>query len=249
MNRYLLYLNKLSHTLKFGGLLALLVLDLYAEANIKQTTKFNNPFIIKGSEIINQKANFKMLEIGLEVKAKTQTSIYIYALKSFDLDPNLTFKEKKEAIKNKKQQIIRDNNLSKSYAMIIYADKDKYVTIVHSHNLDGKIDVDAILDEYVVPLIASFDKNSKLAKITAGLFNGYAEIADEIADAYGVKFKTNISSNNKTFSDIWRKIMYVIIISGIIAYFIAIRRQKKYLESVENEKNKNTNKEESSKED
>lgn len=188
---------------------------------------FQNPFILKGSDIINQKANFKMLEIGLEVKAKTQTSIYVYAVKSFGLDPKLTFKQKKEAIHNIKQKIIQDNNLTKSYAMIIYADKDKYVTIINSKNLDGKIDGDDILDGYIIPLVASFDKNSKLAKITAGLFNGYAEVADEVANAYNVKLETNISSDNKTISDIWRPMMYFMVITGIIAYFIAIRRHKK----------------------
>ena len=188
---------------------------------------FNNPFILKGSEIINQKANYKMFEIGSEVKEKTNTSIYIYAVKSFNLDPKLTFKEKKEKISQIKQKIIVDNNLTGSYALIIYSDKDKYVTIENSKNLEGKIDKDNILDDYIIPLVASFDKNSKLAKITAGLFNGYAEVADEVANAYNVKLEKNISSDNKTISDIWRPIMYFMVISGLIAYFIAIRRQKK----------------------
>jgi hypothetical protein len=209
-----------------------------------------NQYILRGSEIINPKANIKILDIGNEVFSKTGVSIYVYVVKTFNINSNITFQQKKEKIQNIKKTILRDNNISKSYAMIIYADTDKYVTIINSKNLDGRIDKDNILDDYIIPLIASFDKNSKSSKITAGIFNGYAEIADEVAKANNVELKTNISSDNKMISDIWRKVMYFLVISGIIAYLIADRRYKKLIkEHEENEKNKNTNKEESSKED
>ena len=40
-----------------------------------------------------------------------------------------------------------------------------------------------ILDGYVVPLLASKDKNTLFAKVSAATLNGYAAIADILAES------------------------------------------------------------------
>ncbi len=58
------------------------------------------------------------------------------------------------------------------------------------------IDKDSILDRHIVsPVWQSKDKNSLYAKVSAAMLNGYASIADEIAESRGIELKSSIGNS------------------------------------------------------
>ena len=84
-----------------------------------------------------------------------------------------------------------------------------------------------ILEGYIVPLLASQDKNTLFAKVSAATLNGYAAIADTLAEAKQIKLETSIGNAGKVSSTIWRVLMYTLVVLGLLAYTYAILRKRK----------------------
>ena len=103
-----------------------------------------------------------------------------------------------------------------------------HVNLLRSKDLVKALDKDDILDSYVIPLLASKDKNSTLAKVSAAVLNGYDEIAAQIVKSKGLeKLDSALGDSGRTFSAIWRVLMYSLVLFGIIAYTFIILRSKK----------------------
>lgn len=114
-----------------------------------------------------------------------------------------------------------------SYAILVISIDQKYANILMSDNLKKQIDKDEILDGYVIPLLASKDKNSLFSKTSAATLNGYAQIADSIASQQNIKLVSSIGSAGKTASSIWKVFMYFLVLTGIISYTVIVMRQRK----------------------
>ena len=97
-----------------------------------------------------------------------------------------------------------------------------------SKDLESIIDKDDILDGYVIPLLASKDKNTLFAKTSAASLNGYAQIADSIAKNANIKLESSIGSEGKTAGTLWRVFIYTLVVFGIIAYTLIVMRERRY---------------------
>lgn len=185
---------------------------------------FANEFILNDDNLIDSRAKEKINQIGNEVRSKLNVNIYIYAKSSLKLDENMDRKDKFDYIKNYEKEIIPA--LKKPYVLLTMSVEDMYVNLLYTKNLNQIIDKDDILDGYVVPLLASKDKNTLFAKVSASMLNGYAAIADTIAEKRDIKLETSIGNEGKVSSTIWRVLMYFLIISGLLAYTYAVLRKK-----------------------
>ncbi len=79
----------------------------------------------------------------------------------------------------------------------------------------------------LLPLLASKDKNSLFAKASAAILNGYAAIADIIADSRNIELKSSIGSSGKVAGTIWKVFMYTLIVVGLLLYTFAVLRRRK----------------------
>ncbi len=114
-----------------------------------------------------------------------------------------------------------------SFVILFLAVEQKYINIIYSDDMTGIIDKDDIIDGYMVPLLASYDKNKRLAKVSASVLNGVAQIGDEIADAKNIELKSSIGSVGKTTGTIWTMFVYTLVLFSIVAYFFIILRERK----------------------
>lgn len=185
---------------------------------------FAKGYILNHDGLIDPRAEEKINQIGNEAKEKLGVNIYIYAKQELGLDENLDTKEKLKYIDNFEKQIIPV--LKKPYVLLTMSVEDTHVNLLHSKNLENVLDKDDILDGYVVPLLASKDKNTLFAKVSASMLNGYAAIADTIAEDKNIKLESSIGSQGKVSSTIWRVLMYFMIISGLLAYTYAVLKKK-----------------------
>ena len=186
---------------------------------------FAQGFIINDDKLIDDRAKEKINQIGDEVKSKLGVNVYVYVKSTLGLDENIKTKEKIDIIKNNESQII--STLEKPYVLLSVYVEETQVSLLFSDELKTIIDKDEILDGYVVPLLASKDKNTLFAKVSASSLNGYAAISDTIAESKNIKLESSIGSAGKVSSTIWRVLMYTIIILGLFAYTYAVLIKRK----------------------
>jgi hypothetical protein len=182
-------------------------------------------FILNDDKLIDDRAAIKINEIGAEVKSKLGVNIYVYAKSNLGLDANVKTKDKIDFIKNTENQIV--STLEEPYVLLTIAVEETHVNLLFSDDLKEIIDKNDILDGYIVPLLASNDKNTLFAKVSAATLNGYAAIADTLAEANQIKLETSIGNAGKVSSTIWRVLMYTLVVLGLLAYTYAILRKRK----------------------
>jgi hypothetical protein len=186
----------------------------------------NNPYILKHDGLIDQRAQDKIYQIGAEVKSKLNVNLYAYITENNGIDIKLPREEKIVLMKEFEKKLI--NGLEKPYAMIVISTDQLYTNVLMSDDLKDILDKDDILDSYVIPLLASKDKNTLFAKTSAAILNGYAQMADSIADSQNIELLSSIGSGGKVASAIWKMVMYTLVLGGIILYAIIIMRERKY---------------------
>ena len=182
-------------------------------------------FIINDDKLIDDRAKEKINQIGDEVKSKLGVNIYVYVKSTLGLDENIKTKDKIEIIRNNENQIV--SKLENPYVLLSISVEETHVNLLFSDEFKTNLDKDDILDGYVVPLLASKDKNTLFSKVSAATLNGYAAIADTIAESKNIKLESSIGNSGKVSSTIWRVLMYTIIILGLFAYTYAILKKRK----------------------
>jgi hypothetical protein len=181
--------------------------------------------ILNDDQLIDDRAKEKINQIGDEVKSKLGVNIYIYAKSNLGLDENIKTKDKIDFIRNNENQII--STLAKPYVLLSIAVEETHVNLLFSDELKSVLDKDDILDGYVVPLLASKDKNTLFAKVSAATLNGYAAIGDIIAESKQIKLESSIGNAGKVSSTIWRVVMYTLVVLGLLAYTYAVLKRRK----------------------
>jgi len=175
------------------------------------TTAAFSSFVLENDEILTTKAIEKIDEISNELKSKTGISAYVIAKK--DLDG--------KKIREYSENITK--NLNGNFALFIFALNEKKVNIYS--NIDSKFDKDDILDNYVIPILVSKDK--QIQKYPAAVFNGFAELSEQIAQSFNVELSSSIGSEGKNAYDIVVYIIYFMIATFFATFiYIFLRRDK-----------------------
>ena len=205
------------NTFKIGVIFSLL---FFLSQNL-----FASNFILNDDGLIDPRAAEKIKQIGLETQSKLNTNVYIYVKKSLGLPEDVDNKVKYDAIKKFENEIVK--TMKGSYVLIITSIEDMHINLFESDNLKEIISKDDILDGYIIPLLASKDKNTLYAKVSAAMLNGYAAVSDTIADSRDIELDSSIGSQGIVSSTIWRVFMYTLIVGGLLLYTYAVLRSRK----------------------
>lgn len=190
------------------------------------TTASASTSLLSGDKyIIDQRVQQKITEIGNELKSKTNVNVYVYIKNSYGLNKDLPMAEKFKIIKKTELELV--SSLQKPYVILTMSMEDMHVNLIASKQLETIIDKDDVLNGYVIPLLASKDKNQLYAKASAAVLNGYGQIAEVVSKHKNVKLETNIGNQGKVTGTIWKVFMYTIVIGGILVYTYAIMRRRK----------------------
>ena len=200
------------------GVIVSLLLFLY-------TNSFAQNYIITDDGLIDNRAKEKILQIGNELKSKLGVNIYLYVKGTLGIEPNTPTKDKIQFIKSYEENILK--NLENPYVILTVSLEETHVNLYFSDSLKNIIDKNDILNGYVVPLLASKDKNTLPSKISAASLNGYSAIADALANSKNIVLESNIGNEGKVSSTIWRVFVYFLVISGLLAYTYAVLKKRK----------------------
>ena len=203
------------------------MLKIFFLANILVLALFaNQNFILSDSGLIDPRAKEKIDQIGQEVKNKLNINIYVDLKGDNGVDMDLPRDQRIKLTRLKDKEILK--KVKPNYIVLVLSIKQMYANILLPKEYKNLIDKDDILNGYIIPLLASFDKNTLAAKSSAAVLNGYAQIADSLADKKGIKLKSSIGSQGKIASTIWKVFMYSVVVFGIVVYIIIILRERKY---------------------
>lgn len=182
------------------------------------SVSLNAKMIIVNEEIVGERAVLKIEALGSELQKKSGVSVYLIALQS------LNGKTMTEALEGYEKQI------DEPYVVLFLAKMDHQVNILaSSENVLDMFDKEAVLSTYpwrgtILPLLA-IDKKSA-DKYTAAMFNGYADIVEQIANHHNIELLEAVGSSNKKTLRVIRIIFYSIIVWAVGIYIY--RRLKGY---------------------
>ncbi len=182
-------------------------------------------FVLENDDLIDPRAVEKINAMGSELQQKTNINVYVIAKQQYPTIKSNDMKEKIASIKLYEKSVV--DTLKAPYVLLSTSFTDTHINLIKSKDIKDMVNKDNILDRYVIPLLASQDKNDMRAKVSAALLNGYGQICDVIAEKNNIKLETSMGSGGTTFSAIWKVFMYTLVLFGILAYTYIVMREKK----------------------
>jgi hypothetical protein len=196
-------------------------------------TSLSAEYLYKDEVIFNPAFNAEVNKLGSELYEKTGISLRLVMLK--ELPPGSSIvKYEQELMKNFSSPTIlltfsemdaKVDILAYPASLYEYFDKEQVLSPISSPvqafviallNLDFS---DMTSGGTILPLIASKSKKGEiLGKYSASMFNGYADIAEQIADSKKVVLENAVGNANQTSILIVKVLFYGFIVYGIFLY-------------------------------
>lgn len=217
----------------FSRGLAALIITLHFS-----TTLFAE-FLYKDDIVNNPRFSEQIEAIGSELKEKTGTSLYLIMLK--DLDENQTIVDYELSLSNELSEpyvLLTFVELQKKVDILarpvsLYNDFDKKQVLSPNASFFGAIasviifardwkSVKEITGNYggtILPLLAGKAKGDDIVKkYSVALFNGYSDVAEQIAASREITLESAAGSGSRDFIDILRLFFYGIMLLAIVVY-------------------------------
>lgn len=178
---------------------------------------FSNPLLAKfivTDEVVKIDGFNKQIEpMGAELSAKTGVNLYMSLVK--DTDNNQSIIAYQQAlIKTLKEPAVLFSFVENSKQVQIYAEDKSLYKLFDRDQIMDPLAIWPFFNGRVIPIIGAkapkeVDPKDKYA---VAMYNGYAEISEQIAESKGVVLSTAIGDTNKT--------IYKYIISGL--FFVSL---------------------------
>ena len=173
---------------------------------------FANSYVLVNDGIMPLKEVNKIEEMGKELYQKTKIPVFVAAAKELN-------KTKPIDLIN----IIKQNN--SSYILLYFSTNPTAVNIFASDDAKKLIDIDQILSPLpwrgtIRPIMSpAFSKDDRIKQGVA-IFNGYADIVDQVANSKGVELVSSIGSESRFSFQIIRTIFYAILLFAILQFIL-----------------------------
>ncbi len=224
--------------MKISRGLAALILTLFFNTSLVAQ------YLYKDEVIFNPAFNAEVEKLGLELYQRTGISLRLVMLKELPNDMSIVEYEK-ELMKDFNEPTIlltfsemdsKVDILASEPSLYEYFDKQQVLSPISSPvqafviallNMDFS---DMSSGGTILPLLAQKAKKGEvLGKYSGAMFNGYADIAEQIAKSKNVVLENAVGSSNQNSILIVKVLFYGFIVYGIFLYIkrkLYIRRQK-----------------------
>jgi len=173
---------------------------LFAEINL----------VLVNDKVMPPKEIEKIEQMGNELYEKTKVPVFVAAVGDLNTTRPI------DLIKRIKK------NYS-TYILLYFSVKPSTVNIFASKDAKKLIDIDQILSPLpwrgtIRPVMSPAFSKSDSVKQEVAIFNGYADIVDQVADSKGVKLSSSIGSESRSTFQIVRTIFYAILVFVILQF-------------------------------
>ena len=224
--------------MRFSRGLAALILAIFFH------TSLTAEYLYKDEVIFNPSFNAEVEKLGSELYEKTGISLRLIMLKELPVETSIVAYEK-ELMKNFSEPTIlltfsemnaKVDILANPTSLYEHFNKKQVLSPISSPaqafiiallNFDFS---DMTSGGTILPLLAGKAKKGEvLGKYSGSMFNGYADIAEQVAESKGVVLENAVGSANQTSILVLKVLFYGFIIYAIFLYIkrkLYIRRQK-----------------------
>ncbi len=232
------------------GLAALILTLLFS-------TTLYAEYLYKDEVIHNPDFSDEINAIGSELYDKTGISLYLAMVR--DLEENQTIAAYEISLMDELKEpavILTFAEMQKQVDILarpasLYNDFDKkrilspngtFIGAVISSIMFGRSfdDISEMMSSYggtILPVLAERAKGKDIvSKYSVGMFNGYSDIAEEIAASKGVELSSAAGSGSKNFIHLLRIVFYGIIFFAIFKYLRGKYLRRKFLRKSTDEK-------------
>ncbi len=194
-------------------------------------------FLYKDDVVHNPKFAAQIESIGQELKEKTGISLYLVMVRSLEGNQSAVDLEKSLARNFREPFVVLSFVEAQKKVDIfarpqsLYKDFDKKQILSPSATFIGAVvtaamfarswdDFKEIFGNYggtILPILAEKTKGADtVKKYSVAMYNGYSDLADQIAASHGVKLSSSAGNGSKIFLDILRLVFYGIILYALI---------------------------------
>ena len=230
--------------MKFSRGLLALILTLFF------STSLSAQYLYKDEIIFNPLFNAEVEKLGLELYQKTGISLRLAMLKELPSGMSIVDYEK-ELMKDFSEPTIlltfsemdsKVDILANPAALYEYFDKKQILSPVassvqafvmalfYSDSISSFKEIASSYGGTIIPLLAQKAKEGEvLGKYSGSMFNGYADIAEQVALSKGVVLENAVGNANQNSIMVVKVLFYSFIIYGIFMYIkrkLYIKRQK-----------------------
>ncbi len=194
----------------YRGLFALIAI-------LSFTQSLQAKFIVVDEVVKNEAFNEQVEPMGEELSEKTGINLYMSLIKELD-DNQSIIDYQRELIKTLQQPAILFSFIENNKQVQIYADdKSLYKTFDKDQIMDP-LAIWPFFNGRVIPVIAAKApaEVEPKDKYAVAMFNGYAEIAEQIAETKGIVLDTAIGDTNKNIYKILISMIFLISLITVI---------------------------------
>lgn len=219
--------------MKFSRGLAALTLTLF------YTLSLHAEFLYKDDVVKNPKFTQQIESIGSELKAKTGISLYLVMVRDLDENESISDFEKRVSaetnnfavimtfveLKQEVDILARPASLYNSFnkAQVLSPNATFIGAVVSSimfaRSYDEAKELIVNRGGTILPILAERAKGAEIvSKYSVAMYNGYADVAEQIAASKGQTLSSSAGSGSQTFIDILRLVFYGIILYALFIY-------------------------------
>ncbi len=169
-------------------------------------------------EVVKKRAFNEQVEpMGEELSAKTGINVYMSLIKELDANQSI-IDHQRELIASLQEPAILFSFVEKNKQVQIYAeDKALYETFDRKQIMDP-LAIWPFFNGRVIPVIAAKapPEVEEKDKYAVAMFNGYAEIVEQIAEHKGIVLDTAIGDTNKNFYKVLITLLFSISLITVI---------------------------------
>ncbi len=196
-------------------------------------------YLYKDDVVKNPQFEEQINAIGAELKAKTGVSLYLVMVRDLDENQTIADFEKKLAYELKEPAVImtfielkqKVDILARPVSLYEHFNKAQVLSpnatfmgsvvsaIMFARSFDEASELISNRGGTILPILAERAKGDDIiSKYSVAMFNGYSDVAEQIAAHHNVTLSSSAGSGSKNFIDILRVIFYGIIIWAVIIY-------------------------------
>jgi len=219
--------------LKFSRGLAALILIFISALSL------HAEFLYKDDVVKNPKFTQQIESIGSELKAKTGISLYLVMLRDLDKNESITdFEKRISSEMNDSVVIMTFVELKKEVDILarptsLYNSFDKgqilspnatfigamVSSIMFARSFDDAKELLTNSGGTILPILAERAKGKEIvSKYSVAMYNGYADVAEQIAASKGQTLSSSAGTGSQTFIDVLRLIFYSIILYALYVF-------------------------------
>lgn len=196
-------------------------------------------YLYKDDVVKNPRFSEQINAIGAELKAKTGVSLYLVMVRDVEENQSIADFEKQLASELKEPVVImtfvelkqKVDILGRPVSLYEYFDKAQVLSpnatfmgsvvsaAMFARSFDEAAELISNRGGTILPILAERAKGVEIvSKYSVAMFNGYSDVAEQIAKHHNVTLSSSAGSGSKNFIDILRVIFYGIILYAIIIY-------------------------------